>query len=156
MIGGVPGIITITMTRGIDMPQDRTVGQIEAAPESRSLASPRDSVLTSRGSNASSGQSNYPSNNRTSALQTRPSSLKYDTYSSNGKSVGTPTVGDAITRLFPEGANNDVGGFRNYDQPIAVIPGGSETNYSGILILLLLVGAGFAIYYFQKGKKNAD
>lgn len=139
------------------MPQDRTVGQIEASPDARSLPIPRDSVLTSRGNNTSTSPSNnYPSNNRASALSTRPSSLKYDSYSGNGSAVGSPTVGDAIQKLFPEYATNDSGGFRNYDQPIAVIPGGSETNYSGILILLLLVGVGFAIYYFQKGKGNAN
>jgi len=139
------------------MPQDRTVEQIEATPDARSLPTPRDSVLSSRGSNTSTSSSNnYPSNNRASALSTRPSSLKYDSYSGNGSAVGSPTVGDAIQKLFPEYAGNDSGGFRNYDQPIAVIPGGSETNYSGILILLLLVGVGFGIYYFQKGRKNAD
>ena len=138
------------------MPQDRTVGQIEATPDARSLPTPRDSVLSSRGNNNTSSPNNYPTNNRASALSTRPSSLKYDSYVGNGSAVGSPTVGDAIQKLFPEYAANDSGGFRNYDQPIAVIPGGSETNYSGILILLLLVGAGFAIYYFQKGRKNAD
>ncbi len=139
------------------MPQDRTVGQIEASPDTRTLPTPRDSVLSSRGNNSStSPSSNYPSNNRPSALSTRPSSLKYDSYSGNGSAVGSPTVGDAIQKLFPEYAANDSGGFRNYDQPIAVIPGGSETNYSGILILLLLVGAGFGIYYLQKGRKDAN
>lgn len=137
------------------MPQDRTVGQIEASPETRSLPTPRDSVLASRGTSNTSSN-NYPTNNRASALSTRPSSLKYDSYVGNGNAVGSPTVGDAIQKLFPEYATNDSSGFRNYDQPIAVIPGGSETNYSGILILLLLVGVGFAIYYFQKGRKDAN